>query len=274
MKRILLKIKLSIILLWTTIAISGQSFAVLADNNAPSAPIISTVAPSVASDILANVLATPCATSCGPEDQLQDYEAGMVSVTRQFSAKIAIIAGAVERGELSREQGEEISAEQYETAQMQFNLLSALHEMLAQDFARENAAPQSPSKPSQENEIVMVALPFSSLQLNPSVIESLDLSPYQVRSIQQVMSDERSTLEPLMAQLQTTREQLLNITERDQTKNEKEVKALAAAQARNLTKLIVANSRMRARIYQLLSPQQQRKLDEIQKSSETLVADN
>ncbi len=274
MKRILLKIKLSIILLWTTIAISGQSFAKVPGNNVPSAPIVRTAVPRVASDIVASVLATPSATPRGPQDQLQDYEAGMVSVTRQFSAKIAVIAGAVERGELSREQGEDISAEQYEMAQMQFNLLSALHEMLAQDLARENAAPQSRSKPSQENEIVMVALPFSSLQLNPSLVESLELSPYQVRSIQQVMSDERSTLEPLMAQLRTTREQLLSITEQDQTKNGKGVKALAAVQARNLTKLIVANSRMYARIYQLLSPQQQRKLEEIQKSSETLVADN
>ena len=268
-----MKIKLSTILLWTTIAISGQSFAEVPDNNAQSSPAISTAEPSVASDALTNVLAAPSATPRGPQDQLQDYEAGMVSITQQFSAKIAVIAGAVQRGELSREQGEDISAEQYEMAQMQFNLLSALHEMLAQDLARAAAAPQSARKPSQENEIVMVALPFSSLQLNPSVIEYLDLSPAQVRSIQQLMSDERSTLEPLMAQLQTIREQLLSITEQDQTRNEKEVKALAAVQARNLTKLIVANSRMRARIYQLLSPQQQRKLDEFQKSNQ-LVANN
>lgn len=271
-----MKTQLITILVWTMIAISGQSFAEVPrpGNNAQSLPLITTSEPSVASNALTNVLAAPSAAPRGPQELLQDYETGMTFITQQFSAKIAAIAGAVQRGELSREQGENISAEQYEIAQMQFDLLSALHEMLAQDLARATAAPQSATKPSQENEIVMVALPFSSLQLNPSVIEYLDLSPAQVRSIQQVMSDERSTLEPLMAQLQTTREQLLSITEQDQTRNEKEVKALAAVQARNLTRLIVANSRMCARIYQLLSPQQQRKLDDIQKSSDPVVANN
>jgi len=269
-----LKIELSTILLWTTIAISGQSFAEMPGNYAQSSPVISTAEPSVASDALTNVLAAPSATPRGPQDQLQDYEAGMVFITQQFSAKIAMIASAVQRGELNREQAENISAEQYEMAQMQFDLLSALHEMLAQDLERTTTASQTVLKPTQEDEIVMVALPFSSLQLNPSVIEYLDLSPAQVRSIQELMWDERRNLKPLMAQLQTTREQLLSATEPGRTKNEKQVRVLAAAQARNLTKLIVANSRMRGRIYQLLSPQQQRKLDEFQKSTESLVANN
>ena len=68
-----------------------------------------------------------------------------------------------------------------------------------------------------------------------------------------------------MAELQDTREQLLSVTQQGQTKADREVKSLAATQARNLTKLIVANSQMRTKIYQLLSPTQQKKLDEIQR---------
>jgi hypothetical protein len=49
---------------------------------------------------------------------------------------------------------------------------------------------------------------------------------------------------------------------------EKEIKALAEAQAAMLTKLILANSRMQARIYKLLSREQQEKLDAFRQSSE------
>lgn len=217
-------------------------------------------------DNLATVLATPSATPRGPQDLLQDYEEGMRSITQQFSARLVAIAGAVQRGDLNREQAESISAEQYQQAQMQFDLLSALREILQQDIARAAApAPRLAPENTERNEIAMVALPLSSLQLNPSIIEYLDLSSAQVESIEKLLSDERRSIVPLMAQMEQTREQLLSVTDQGQTTDNKEVKALAATQARNLTKLIVANSQMRTKIYQLLSPTQQKKLDEFQR---------
>lgn len=237
------------------LAMAGQSFSEVlrSGSDAPE------------SDILASVLDTPSAAPRGPQDLLQDYAAGMRSITQLFSARLAAIAGAVNRGEISREEAEDITAEQYQLAQMQFDLLSALREILQQDIARAAAAPRPVPDAGGQSEIVMVALPFSSLQLNPSIVEYLDLSSAQVESIEKLMSDERSSLAPLMAQLQETREQLLSVTEHGQTMDNKEVQALAATQARNLTKLIVANSQMRTKIYQLLSPTQQKKLDDFQR---------
>ena len=218
------------------------------------------------SDVLTSVLSVPSAAPRGPEDLLQDYEEGMRAITQQFSQRVAVIAAAVNRGELTREQAEDITAEQYQLAQMQFDLLSALREMLRQDIARGAAAtPRPTADSSTQSEIGMVALPFSSLQLNPSIIEYLDLSSAQVTSIEKLMSDERRNLVPLMARMEENREQLLSVTEQGETKDEKQIKVLAAAQARNLTELIVANSRMRTKIYQLLSPTQQRKLDDFQR---------
>ena len=264
-----MKTKLIAIVLWTTIAATGRSFSEVKrpGHNPESLRLATTSEATTASEALTNVVETPSATPRGPEELLQAYQAGMTFIAQQFSAKVAAIAGAVQRGELSREEAENISAEQYQMAQMQFNLLSALREILQQDLARAATAPQSAPEPAPGNEIVMVSLPFSSFQLNPSVIAYLDLSSAQVRSIQDVMSDEHRNLEPLMAQLRTTREQLLNAAYQDDPKNKKEIKSLASVQARNLTRLIVANSRMRAKIYQLLSPQQQKKLDEFQKSA-------
>jgi hypothetical protein len=57
----------------------------------------------------------------------------------------------------------------------------------------------------------MVALPFSSFQLNPSLATYLNLTPSQVEAIQRVMIWEQHRLEPLMTQLRTTRERLLAI---------------------------------------------------------------
>jgi len=267
-----LKTKLIAILLWTTLTISQLSFAEVPrkGENVP-APQLTATSDASTSESLAAVLSIPSPTPRGPKDLLQDYEAGMLAVAQGFSGKLVAIAEAVQRGELSREQGEEISGEQYQLAEMQFGLLSTLRELLAQDLARTAAAPPAAAKETEANEAVLVEVPLSPLQLNSELIQYLDLTPTQVTSIQELVSQERRTLEPLMAQLQLTNEQLAAIIGHDQTKNENEIKSLANVQARNLANLLVANSRLRARIYQLLSPQQQRRLDEFRRSTEALA---
>src|SRR5262249_47435531 len=56
--------------------------------------------------------------------------------------------------------------------------------------------------------------------------------PEQVNAIQQLMSDERRNLEPLMAQMRATKTKLLAATAGRQT-NEKEIKTLADALGRH-----------------------------------------
>ena len=222
--------------------------------------------PLIEANNLENVLGISSATPRGPQDIVREYEEGMQSITQQFAAKLVTVANAVQRRDLTTEQGESLSAEEYQSAQMQFDLLSALREILQQDIARAATVARPPAlEKTEQNEIVMAALPFSSLQLSSSIIEYLDLSAAQVGSIDKLLSDERRDLEPLMAKMQETRDQLLNVSDAGETKDNKEVKALAAVQARNLTKLILANSQMRTKIYQLLSPTQQKKLDEFQR---------
>jgi hypothetical protein len=58
----------------------------------------------------------------------------MAAITQKFSATLATVTDAVQRGQLTVEQGQKISAEQYEMAEMQFELLSAWHAMLEQDL--------------------------------------------------------------------------------------------------------------------------------------------
>ena len=194
---------------------------------------------------------------------LQDYDSLMIALTQKFSATLATIAEAVRRGELSSEQAREVSAEQYQLTRMQFELLSVWRGFEEQDLAR---IPELEAKPdsAQESEVVMVALPFSSFQLNPSLATYLSLTSSQFEAIQQVMMQEQHSLEPLMTALRTAREKLLAIG--SEHVNEKQVKALADTEASLLARLIVANARMQSTIYKLLSPEQQQKLSDLERT--------
>jgi hypothetical protein len=169
----------------------------------------------------------------------------------------------VQQGKISSEQGKEMSAEQYQLAQMQFELLSLWRQIEQEDVEQIPDAPASPAS-TQDSEIVMVALPFSSLKLNPSLSEYLTLRPSQAAAIQQVMVLERQSLQPLMTQLRIMREKLLAIG--SDRMNEKEIKSLAQAEAALLAKLIVANARMQSKIYRILSPDQQKKLSDLERT--------
>jgi hypothetical protein len=108
------------------------------------------------------------------QEEPEDYEGAMMAITRRFSATLAAIGEAVQQGKISSEQAKEMSAEQYQRTQMQFDLLSLWREIEQADVARISDPPAKPA-PTQDGEIVMVALPFSSLQLNPSLSEYLSL---------------------------------------------------------------------------------------------------
>lgn len=225
---------------------------------------------SQADDIaVENVIAAPSALPRGPQDVINDYATEMAGITDRFSAKVAAIAQAVQGGQLSSEQGQALTTEQYQMAQMQFELLSAWRDMLAQDLARTPVI--KPDSAADTGQIVMAALPFSSFELNPSLAQYLDLTASQSKAIEQVMADERRDLQPLMEKMRSNRERLMAATAAGQG-NEKEVKILATTQAGMLEKLIVANSRMQARIYKILNREQQKKLDEFKKASDPIIA--
>jgi hypothetical protein len=210
-----------------------------------------------------NVPPGPAVVPADPKQALLDYDSLMVGITQKFSATLTAIGEAVARGELSSEQAVEMSAEQYQLTQMQFELLSLWREIGEKDSARIPDDQATPD-PGQENEIVVVALPFSSLQLNPSLVEYLNLSQSQVEAIQQLMLQEQQNLEPVMTELRTTRAKLLAVS--SEHINEKEVKGLADKEANVLAKLIVTNARMQSKIYKLLNPDQQKKLNDLERT--------
>ena len=205
-----------------------------------------------------------------PESQqvLQEYDAAMVAITRNFYTHLAGITEAVQQGTMNSEEGKTSTAEQYLIAQMQFQLLSAWRQMDEQDQAKVPAYDdKSDASPRDDNEIVLVELPFSSFQLTAAVAEHLSLTQSQKEAIQQVMTHERHLMEPLMARSRSIREKLLALD--PQHSYTKEIKTLADAQATLLARFIVANARMQSEIYRLLTPEQQRKLDDLKRSGDS-----
>jgi Spy/CpxP family protein refolding chaperone len=97
------------------------------------------------------------------------------------------------------------------------------------------------------------------------------LTSSQVEAIERVMMWEQHSLEPLMTQLRTTRERLLAIG--SEHLNATQVKALADTEASLLARLIVANARMQSKIYKILSPEQQKKLSDLERTQGALTSE-
>src|SRR4029077_18574493 len=98
--------------------------------------------------VLTDVLTTPSDVPRGPQEMLQDYEAEMGAITQRFSANMATIAQAVQSGQLTSDDAQKLSADQYDLAQMQFELLSTWRDMVAQDLlsARKRNQNQPPRR--------------------------------------------------------------------------------------------------------------------------------
>src|ERR1700739_1197935 len=116
---------------------------------------------SVDDPAVKDVPPNPAAVPSDPRQVLQDYDSLMIALTQKFSATLATIAEAVKRGELSSEQARAMSAERYQLTHMQFELLSLWRGIEEQDLARIPDVEAQPDS-TQGNEVVMVALPFSS----------------------------------------------------------------------------------------------------------------
>ena len=218
-----------------------------------------------------NVPTRPAVVSNDQKQVLRDYDSLMIALTQKFSATLATIAEAAKRGELSGERAREMSAEHYQVTHMQFELLSLWRGIEEQDSARNPDVEAKPDS-TQGSEVVMVALPFSSLQLNPSLAAYLSLTSSQVEAIRQVMMREQHSLGPLMTALRTAREKLLAIA--SEQANEKQVKTLADTEASLLARLIVANARRQSKIYKILSPEQQEKLGDLERTQGVVTSDS
>jgi Spy/CpxP family protein refolding chaperone len=254
---------------------SQPAFTAVQRKHTDDEPPHVTIAPASVDNahVLAHLVANTPSIPRGPRDLLRDYELEMASIAAQLSMDLGVISNAVGTGQITREQGEYVVGERYQVAMMQFQLFGALHAMLEADIARTPAVPTDPT-PSSTGDLVLIAMPFSSLKVSPSLVEYLGLTPTQAKAIQKLMDRERPTSEPLMHELRTISAELgVAIQQSQNNENEGTAQRLAAKQARLLKRLMSANSRLQRRISDVLDPQQRKKLDSFKRTTEITVVE-
>ena len=64
-----------------------------------------------------NVQTGPGVVANNSKQPIQDFDSILIAITGKFSGTLAAIADAIKHGELTTDQGREISAEQYQLAQ-------------------------------------------------------------------------------------------------------------------------------------------------------------
>ena len=150
---------------------------------------------------------------------------------------------------------------------MRFQLLSTGHKMLDDQPQKET---ESVSEVQVSGDTLLVSPPDSSSDVPTAIIEFLDLTPLQIAAIQAQIAVQRSQVQSLMQQLTNNRRELIATTLKGQFEI-RQVRKLAAQQARILEPLVVANARLQIEIYKILTVEQQRKLDEMRKETAGLT---
>lgn len=260
-----------VVLLLSIAAIPGSLLAKDKTTDSDAQPPEINITPS-ANQLPESILALSPIMPRGPKDLIEGYEGEMQVVSGRFANELASISQAADENQMSGQQAEEISKERFQVAMMQFQLLVALRANLEREIDRAQELAQRDSHPRREDVSAVVELPFSSLQLNPALIRYLQLTASQTTAIQEVMSRERQNVDPMMAELRTTGQELFLANQQGYS-NRKEVRALAASQAAILSRLILANSLMQAKIFGLLDGEQRKKLDHLRQADEVAVLD-
>ena len=114
---------------------------------------------SAVSDLLAIKPEMPL----GPQDILKSYEIAMSLVADKTSADFSVIVQAQQTNQITREQAEYLLQQSYQMAMMQYQVLSALHDVLKHDIdeAAVQQARQS-LKATSSNTVLVVPFPSSA----------------------------------------------------------------------------------------------------------------
>jgi len=92
--------------------------------------------------VLSDLIALKPEMPLGPQDVLKSYEIAMSMVADKTSADLSVIVQAQQTNQITREQAEYLLQQSYQVAMMQYQVLSALHDVLKHDI--DEAAGQQP----------------------------------------------------------------------------------------------------------------------------------
>ena len=113
--------------------------------------------------ILSDAIARKPEMPLGPQDVLKSYEIAMGMVANKTSADLSVIVQAQQTNQITREQAEYLLLQSYQMAMMQYQVLSALHDVLKHDIdeAAGQQARQS-LKTASSDTVLVVPFPGSA----------------------------------------------------------------------------------------------------------------
>jgi hypothetical protein len=114
--------------------------------------------------VLSDVIARKPEMPLGPQDILKSYEIAMTMVADKTSADFSVIVQAQQTNQITREQAEYLLLQSYQMAMMQYQVLSALHDVLKHDIdeAAGQQARQALKTTSSETVLVVPFPGFAS----------------------------------------------------------------------------------------------------------------
>jgi hypothetical protein len=121
--------------------------------------------------VLPDLIALKPEMPLGPQDVLKSYEIAMNMVADKTSADFFVIVQAQQTNQITRQQAEYLLQQRYQTAMMQYQVLSALHDVLKRDID-EAAARGAWLKTSSSTLVVHFRIALHTDEMNPSSLGS------------------------------------------------------------------------------------------------------
>ena len=109
--------------------------------------------------VLSDLIALKPEMPLGPQDVLKSYEIAMGMVADKTSADFFVIVQAQKANQITREQAEYLLQQIYQTAMMQYQVLSALHDVLKHDIDK-SAEQQARQSLKATNSDTVLVVPF------------------------------------------------------------------------------------------------------------------
>jgi hypothetical protein len=146
--------------LWHTAAAQPKKATVQTDAP-PSASIVA--AASIQSNpVLADLITLKPEMPLGPQDVLKSYEIAMGLLADKTASDFAVIVQAQQTNQITREQAEYLVQQRYQVAMMQYQVLSALHDVLKHDIDEANQEARRGLKAANSDTALVVPLPGAS----------------------------------------------------------------------------------------------------------------
>ena len=145
---------------WHTAAAQPKKKKIQIDAPSPESILAGTSMQS--NPVLSDLNALKPEMPLGPQDVLKSYEIAMGMVADTTSADFSVIVQAQQTNQITREQAEYLLQQRYQMAMMQYQVLSALHDVLKHDIDEANQEARRALKAANSNTALVVPLPGSS----------------------------------------------------------------------------------------------------------------